>query len=64
MPRMEEIDGASPPSTCDRVTGEIAARDGALPLRPVPDFLVYRRVRYMDDPEILERVLAGLLELR
>jgi hypothetical protein len=36
---------------------------GGLPLRPVSNRLVGRRIRCMDDPEILERVLEGLVKL-
>lgn len=35
----------------------------SLPQRSMPDPTLVRRVRRMDDPEILERVLAGLLNL-
>jgi hypothetical protein len=34
-----------------------------LPVRPAPDSTLRRSIRRMDDPEILERVLAGLLDL-
>jgi hypothetical protein len=36
---------------------------GGLPLRPVSNRLVGQRIRCMDDPEILERVLEGLVKL-
>jgi len=35
-----------------------------MPARPVPDRELVRKVRRMDDPEILQRVLAGLLNLQ
>ena len=38
--------------------------DGGLPLRRASERQVVCRVRRMDDPEILERVLAGLLNLQ
>lgn len=38
--------------------------DGDLPLRRASEPWVVCRVRRMDDPEILERVLAGLLNLQ
>jgi hypothetical protein len=40
-----------------------SACDEALPQRPVPERLLVPIVRRMDDPEILERVLSGLLDL-
>ncbi len=39
------------------------AESGELPSRPAPDLPLRRKIRRMDDPEVLERVLAGLLEL-
>lgn len=43
-------------------------REGAgneeLPTRPAPDRQLVRKIRRLDDPEILQRVLAGLLNLR
>jgi hypothetical protein len=36
---------------------------GYLPLRPVNNRPSGRRIRCMDDPEILERVLEGLVNL-
>jgi hypothetical protein len=35
-----------------------------LPTRPVPGGQLARKIRRLDDPEILQRVLAGLLNLR
>jgi hypothetical protein len=35
-----------------------------LPTRPIPDRHVVRKIRRLDDPEILQRVLAGLLNLQ
>jgi hypothetical protein len=34
-----------------------------LPTRPAPDPQLVRKIRRLDDPEILQRVLAGLLNL-
>jgi hypothetical protein len=34
-----------------------------LPIRQAADLAAVRKVRLMDDPEILERVLEGLLNL-
>jgi hypothetical protein len=34
-----------------------------LPTRPVPDRQLVHKIRRLDDPEILQRVLAGLLNL-
>jgi hypothetical protein len=43
-------------------------REGAcaedLPSRPIPGRQLARKIRRLDDPEILQRVLAGLLNLR
>ncbi len=36
---------------------------GELPLRQTVNLPLRRRIRRMDDPEVLERVLAGLLGL-
>ena len=41
----------------------LEAEDADLPRRPVSDSPPVRRLRRMDDPEVLERVLAGLLNL-
>lgn len=35
-----------------------------LPSRPAPDRQLVRTIRRLDDPEILQRVLAGLLNLQ
>ncbi len=35
-----------------------------LPTRPARDRQVIHKIRRLDDPEILQRVLAGLLNLR
>jgi hypothetical protein len=34
-----------------------------LPVRPARDRQVLRKIRRLDDPEVLRRVLAGLLNL-
>lgn len=39
------------------------AQHGKLASRPASNMPLRRRIRPMDDPEILERVLAGLLDL-
>jgi hypothetical protein len=46
-----------------RSQGLLQPADAELPVRCVPDASVRRTIRRMDDPEILERVLAGLLDL-
>jgi len=35
-----------------------------LPTRPMPERQLVRKIRHLDDPEILQRVLAGLLNLQ
>jgi len=35
-----------------------------LPTRPTPGHQLARKIRRLDDPEILQRVLAGLLNLQ
>jgi hypothetical protein len=35
-----------------------------LPTRPISDRQLIRKIRSMDDPEVLQRVLAGLLNLQ
>ena len=40
------------------------ASEQELPARPTLDRQPARRIRRLDDPEILQRVLAGLLNLR
>jgi len=35
-----------------------------LPARPIPEGRLVRPIRRLDDPEILQRVLAGLLSLQ
>jgi hypothetical protein len=61
-------DPGSDPATGD-AGGALAsdATNGAesleLPTRPVRDHQILRKVRRLDDPEILQRVLAGLLNL-
>ena len=61
---MDNPAGMPLPNQADGMLTESEAGDGELPLRHVPDRRVLRRIRRMDDPEILERVLAGLLNLR
>lgn len=48
----------------DGTLAERNACEGELPLRRALDRRVVRRIRRMDDPEILERVLAGLINLQ
>ena len=38
--------------------------DQDLPVRPIPARHLVRKIRPLDDPEILQRVLAGLLNLQ
>jgi hypothetical protein len=40
------------------------ASDQDLPARPVSNRQLVRKIRSMDDPEVLQRVLAGLLNLQ
>jgi hypothetical protein len=61
--------GCIDPISCDARTAEVrdttkgaGAQD--LPSRPVPDRQLGRKIWSMDDPEILQRVLAGLLNLQ
>jgi hypothetical protein len=35
-----------------------------LPTRPISNRQLVRKIRSMDDPEVLQRVLAGLLNLQ
>jgi hypothetical protein len=56
------------PISCDPCTAQVSdTTNGAgaqgLPPRPIPDRQLVRKIRSMDDPEILQRVLAGLLNL-
>jgi hypothetical protein len=64
--------GQAPPSSGTDVTAEDADSAGAammepelvdLPTRTVRHHLPLQRLRFMDDPEILERVLQGLINL-
>lgn len=48
----------------DDVPAMTETDDGDLPLPRASEPRVVCRVRRMDDPEILERVLAGLLNLQ
>jgi hypothetical protein len=71
--RVRSLLGESEPGdaadvTADKADGEPAASGpgrtpGDLPLRPVSDHQPRQRIRRMDDPEILERVLEGLVNL-
>jgi len=61
--------GCADPISCDARTADVSdTTKGAgaqdLPPRPVPDRQLVRKIRSMDDPEILQRVLAGLLNLQ
>jgi hypothetical protein len=62
----------SPPAdegdvTAENIEGAGGADEGEpprrLPPRPVSDRLPVQRIRRMDDPEILQRVLEGLINL-
>lgn len=60
--------GSADPASGDAAGAAVAgAVDGAgaekLPARPVPAGRPARRIRRLDDPEILQRVLAGLINL-
>jgi hypothetical protein len=59
---------ANPISSDARTAGVSDTTKGAgaedLPARPVPDHQFVRKIRRLDDPEILQRVLAGLLNLQ
>lgn len=44
--------------------GHEGAGTEELPTRPAPVRQLARKIRRLDDPEILQRVLAGLLNLR
>ncbi len=58
-------EAAGPAENADRAASAEwpASALGDLPLRPVSYRFSVPRIRCMDDPEILERVLAGLLNL-
>ena len=58
--RVSGPDPAVPPATDPAVS---PAADLGPPLRRVAGALVGRRIRLTDDPEIIERFLAGLLNL-
>ena len=54
-----------PPSRGAAEPGGGVMRDGELPIRPpAPDRPATRRVRLLDDPEVLERVLISVLDLQ
>ena len=52
----ENADGIAAAEVCEPAVEE-------LPMRPVNSWLPMQRIRCMDDPEILQRVLEGLLNL-
>lgn len=52
-----------PAWTSDGCVSEDQAERPKLPVRLSTDPLLGRKLRRMDDPELLERVLAGLLGL-
>ena len=60
---MEKITATSAPCHAGSVPVEAEASAADLPRRRAPDCRVIQSVRRMDDPEILERILEGLLEL-
>ncbi|HXZ64151.1 MAG TPA: hypothetical protein VEH05_05415 [Streptosporangiaceae bacterium] len=52
----ENADGGAAAEVCEPAVDE-------LPTRPVNNCVAMQRIRCMDDPEILQRVLDGLLNL-
>jgi hypothetical protein len=58
-------EAAGAAGTADRAAGSEwpECAPGDLPLRPVSPRCSEPRIRRMDDPEILERVLEGLIRL-
>jgi hypothetical protein len=50
---------------CDAMASDTTNGESAedLPTRPIPERQLMRKIRHLDDPEILQRVLAGLLNL-
>jgi hypothetical protein len=59
----DERAGRDPADTEITGPGDEGAEPGELPSRRAANLPLRRRVRRMDDPEVLERVLAGLLDL-
>jgi hypothetical protein len=60
---MEQHPSTSASDDADDAPVVTETDDGDLPLRRASESRVVCRVRRMDDPEILERVLSGLLNL-
>jgi hypothetical protein len=69
---VDKPEAESPPSRLAKVAAELGNGTGTggcepacddLPLRTATDRVRGHRIRYLDDPEILERVLEGLLNL-
>ena len=61
--------GCVDPATVDAGGALISAATNGesapdLPTRPAPDRHLVRKIRRLDDPEILQRVLSGLLNLQ
>jgi len=61
---METGQDAPSSSELDGDDGGSAAAQEGVPATGRPAAAAVRRLRRMDDPEVLERVLAGLLNLR
>ena len=61
---MDESAEAPPERMSQPDPAVAAATDLGLPVRQRGEVLVARRVRRTDDPDVLERILAGLLDLR
>ena len=55
--------GAAPSSGTEVGDEHEGASAEDLPSRPIPGHQLVRTIRRLDDPEILQRVLAGLLNL-
>jgi hypothetical protein len=60
---VEDAAEASAEHVSSQDPADQADGDLSLPLRQRGEDLVLRRVRLADDPEVLERLLAALLEL-
>ena len=60
---MEEPAEAPPERMSRQDPALAAAADLRLPVRRRRELLVVRRARLTDDPDVLERILAGLLDV-
>lgn len=61
---MEKITGTSALPETDTASAAMPVNEVDLPARQAQQCLVIRRIRRMDDPEVLERVLAGLMQMQ